>query len=245
MRKILEKVFKNNDFNIIEYDKCDFYCSQKKSENYILYYLDNLSKGEVHYILDEKIYDNEIEFIDKEHKKNTSVIFVVKLEEFELNDEEKSIVFQIEEDPYFYKKYVLWYTENELENIDRYLENSTENIIDKELFKSMKLLMEGKEVKNSEVHSYTLLCRMFIKIPFLSLKDVYTNKNNNELQILDENIKQLMHQYDILNEKLKNNSIYSDLHENESDKFWDLIKKEIEKESDCNFTKGEFLWDIK
>lgn len=232
MREVLSNIFNINDFKREQFIKSDYYTSNKKLENYIVYELEELSKSVVNNLLDNNLYDLELElieaYLDKEMKKNTSVIFLVKVNESKLTESEKKLIFKIEEDPYFYKKYVLWYSENEAENISSYIENMTDNLMNKDLFENMKDSMLGKIEYNSNIHAYELLCRIFIKLPFLTLKPIYTKKN--ELSELKQYINKKLSQFGDFYNELSYESINLDMNiaDNEFERYLQKIELDIE-----------------
>lgn len=233
MREVLSNVFNINDFKREEFIKSDYYTSNKKLENYIVYDLEELSKSVVNNLLDNNLYDLELHsseiYLNKEMKKNTSVIFLVKVEDGKLTESEKKLIFKIEEDPYFYKKYVLWYSQNEMENISSYIENITDNLMNKDLFGNMKDSMLGKIKYNSDIHAYELLCRIFIKLPFLTLKPIYTERN--ELSELKQNIDKKLSQFDDFYTELGCESINLDM-QIDNEEFEKYLKR-IELDIEC------------
>lgn len=234
MRNVLAKIFNNNNFTVKCFANGDYYSSNEKSENYIVYFVDDLCKVNIDEILDEKILNISLDHINKEMKKNTSVIFVTKTDNSELSNQEKKIVFKIEEDPYFYKKYVLWYTEEELTSIQEYMDDMTKHLMNKELFQNMKEVLENDNVDRQDsevlkVYSYILLCRMFIKLPFLSLKTIYNNPDSNELQNFEKKIELILDKYRSLVKELDNDNILLDIELSDTDKikYLDKIEKDL------------------
>jgi hypothetical protein len=123
---------------------------------------------------------------EKEMDKNTSLIFCLESDMFKentSNEEEKTkldllkkVIYEVEEDPYFFKKYVLSYfvdqldeiktgiitTKSEGKSITDYLQSRLNNT---ELFKRYK----ENPVSTLE---YDLLSKLFIKLPFLKLTNL-------------------------------------------------------------------------
>ncbi|RDY28427.1 hypothetical protein CHL78_005885 [Romboutsia weinsteinii] len=236
MKEVLHKIFKDNSFEMQSFECGDYYSSKVKSENYIVYFIDNLTNVNIDEILDNKIDSIAVENINKEMKKNTSVIFVTRTNGSELNNTEKKLIFKIEEDPYFYKKYVLWYTDEELKNINLYLDDMTKFLMNRELFQSMKNILEfdiakiQSEEKN-KVYSYMLLCRMFIKLPFLSLKSVYNKSDSNELQNFEKKIADILEKNIELVQEFDNDGTISDIQlSNEDIK---IYLEKVEKDLKC------------
>lgn len=239
MKHIINKIFTNNNFTIKELNKSNYYSSNEKSENYIVYFLDDLIESNIENILSNNIYDSEIDFMNKEMKSNTSVIFIVKVKDFDLDDREKKSIFKIEEDPYFYKKYVLWYTEEEIVNINKFIDtnNITNSIMNKEMFTFMKEIMEEpikankkkyKKVSVADIKSYMLLCRLFIKLPFLSLKSIYNTTDGSEIDKFEKSILDIFEKYEDISKELENDFIDLDIDLSEKD--YKMYLEEVEKE---------------
>ncbi len=104
--------------------------------------------------------------------KNTSVIYLLLFENIENLNNYRNAVYSIEESPNYFKRYVLPYTQKQIEQLknslsqysDRSLVDALCQIVDNEdcYFK----LVEGKELDST----YGLVIRMFSKIPFLQYK---------------------------------------------------------------------------
>ncbi|OCG02755.1 ABC-three component system middle component 1 [Gilliamella apis] len=96
-------------------------------------------------------------------KKNCDLICVYhlnRLAEFK-NNEEK--IFALEEDPHFFKKYILYYSDDEVSAIQDYsYADLKKTISDKNLFNSYK----DDPLAATE---YSVAAKIFIKLPFLEL----------------------------------------------------------------------------
>lgn len=239
MKKVINKIFIDNNFDVKNLKKSIYYSNSKKSENYIVYFLEDLIESNIDKILSNNIYDSEVDFMTKEMKSNTSVIFVVKVNNYDLDEREKRSIFKIEEDPYFYKKYVLWYTDEELVDINKFIntENMTNSVMNKEIFTLMKEIMEQPEKANkarykktsvSDIKAYMLLCRLFIKLPFLSLKSIYNTEGGSELDKFEKNISNLFEKYKDLSIELDNDLINLNISLSECD--YEKYLKEVESE---------------
>ncbi|MGY3259046.1 ABC-three component system middle component 1 [Pseudomonas chlororaphis] len=96
-------------------------------------------------------------------KKNCDLIcihYLKQLSEFKMHEEE---IFAIEEDPYYFKKYVLYYSDAE----EKVLQGQTyekihATIISKELFNEYK-------AEPLTATQYSAAAKIFIKLPFLEL----------------------------------------------------------------------------
>ncbi|MEN5139298.1 ABC-three component system middle component 1 [Pseudomonas juntendi] len=101
---------------------------------------------------------------DPTFRKNCDLICVHhldKLAEFKNHEEQ---IFEIEEDPHFYKKYVLYYSDTEVEAIRGLdFEKLNELISDKSQFNIYKN-------EPTAATKYSAAAKIFIKLPFLGLQ---------------------------------------------------------------------------
>ncbi|TDJ77775.1 hypothetical protein E2H86_07355 [Pseudomonas putida] len=128
----------------------------------VLHRLDSLMKpGELNAIINQSA---PVEFItDPAFKKNCDLICIHhldKLAEFKNHEEQ---IFEIEEDPHFYKKYVLYYSDTEVEAIKGLnFAKLNELISDKAQFDIYKN-------EPTAATKYSAAAKIFIKLPFLAL----------------------------------------------------------------------------
>ncbi|MGU5676821.1 ABC-three component system middle component 1 [Aeromonas hydrophila] len=95
--------------------------------------------------------------------KNTDVIIIFKISDLdEISDYEEDI-FSLEEDSYSFKKHVLYYSGKELELINSI---NIDSIYD--LIKDQSKFKEYKQ-NPFKASIYSIICRIFIKLPFLSV----------------------------------------------------------------------------
>ncbi|EMB9091094.1 hypothetical protein KLH67_14660 [Klebsiella michiganensis] len=123
---------------------------------------------------------------DPAFKKNCDLICIHhldKLAEFKNSEEQ---IFEIEEDPHFYKKYVLYYSDTEVEAIKGLnFAKLNELISDKKQFDAYK-----KEPTSAT--KYSAAAKIFIKLPFLAL-----NINKVELVPLRLQIEEAVAEVDL------------------------------------------------
>jgi len=96
-------------------------------------------------------------------KKNCDLIFIYhldKLADFKSHEEQ---IFAIEEDPHFFKKYVLYYSDAE------------EHALEGKTYKDLKMIIADKNLFNVykeqplAATQYSVAAKIFIKLPFLEL----------------------------------------------------------------------------
>lgn len=179
----------------------------------VLHRLDNLMKpSDLNAIINQSA---PLAFIaDPAFKKNCDLICIHhldKLAEFKNYEEQ---IFEIEEDPHFYKKYVLYYSDTEVEAIKQLnFSKLNELISDKNQFDIYKN-------EPTAATKYSAAAKIFIKLPFLAL-----NINKMELLPLRLQIEEAVAEVDLTKtyETIKN---YSQL--NVEDLFKELISNELE-----------------
>lgn len=196
MIDLINDIFLNNDFVLQDLEwsntKIKTYVN-KKSETYILYSSDKISSN-----LPEEILSfcaDEVYVTDKltqAQKSNLSIIVTCKVNQ-RLSDIEKNIIYKIEESDLYYKKFFLWYTQEELNDLMKIIDHKYTShmfntiLTNKELFDNFKK-------DQSEDKAYSLLSRIYIKFQFLTL---------NELEILDRTLfEYLQDEFNIINKQL-------------------------------------------
>lgn len=178
----MNSIFKEYEFELVYLPTIQninsFYAISKNEQKinyYLVLFVDNLFDREKKDIDFNSFYE-EIkkleEYNDHRMDKNLSMLICAKREGLEDNEEISRKIYKIEEDPYFFKKYVLTYTsqqerlirsEASLNSIVDFLYNT---LNDHEAFLSFK----SNPYKESV---YNLVSKIFIKLPFLNLKNIH------------------------------------------------------------------------
>ena len=156
-----------------------------------------------------------------EIKKNTSFIISIKLNENDEKNEIQEEILDLEEDKYFFKKYIITYLNSEIssfyEKLKKYnniIEFICKNLNDTNKFEDFKV--------NDEVSYYSLILKLYIKIPHLTCKNIFNQKNIINLK---ENIIMSIQN---LNPKLEDyHKRIIDLNEDEFDIYIERILDEI------------------
>ncbi|RSI85476.1 ABC-three component system middle component 1 [Streptococcus mitis] len=194
MRDIVIKFLQNNHFNQLD-TEFDFYTNSQNSEYFIV---SQYSSNELHNFFDDDKTSQVIKEFERlslksEHeniKKNTSLFILVEVdnlkEAFEDEKLQRSILL-IEEDYYYFRKFILLYTQNGLsdlrdketnEMLYTYL-NANINIFEIDMFFS---------------ESYFIAMEIGVKLPFFTLakrNDIYKsieNQYQNDKDKLDNRI---------------------------------------------------------
>ena len=177
----------------------------------VLHRLDELMKpGDLNAVINQSA--PEVFITDPAFRKNCDLICIHhldKLAEFKNHEEE---IFEIEEDPHFYKKYVLYYSDTEVEAIKGLdFVKLNELILDKEQFNIYKN-------EPTAATKYSAAAKIFIKLPFLEL-----HIKNAELVPLRLQIEEAVAEADLVN-------TYSTVQKHAQNNVENLIKELISYE---------------
>jgi hypothetical protein len=185
---LIHQALDAHDFSKVhENDTTSFYVRENGTaiRFAVLHRLDNLMKpGDLNATINQSA---PVAFTaDPAFKKNCDLICIHhldKLAEFKNSEEQ---IFEIEEDPHFYKKYILYYSDTEVEAIKGLnFAKLNELISDKKQFDVYK-----KEPTSAT--KYSAAAKIFIKLPFLSL-----NINKAELVPLRLQIEEAVAEVDL------------------------------------------------
>ncbi|MRX72775.1 hypothetical protein GJU40_11525 [Bacillus lacus] len=148
------------------------------------YLVGNFREGEVNLeglqqeltqCLDSILLEMNVSGLDK----NLSFLLLLETESIAYSKERTRYIYNIEEDPYDFKKYVLTYTKGQFEALIIQLNEMKEEpllkilnyfLLEKKLFSSFKKKEENRNtIENQEAVIYDLVSKLFIKLPFLSV----------------------------------------------------------------------------
>lgn len=165
--------------------------SNKKIEYFVVASLINPNMNDLNKLI-EHDFNNIYSYIkNSEHynnymDKNTSLIILLEFDDFKYmlnNSILNKCIFDMEENKYNFKKYVITYSKNqlkELQAVDKLegslLENINEIIYSREYFTDFKL-------NPTEDSIYNLISKLYIKLPFLKL-----NSKEEQISSLKEKI---------------------------------------------------------
>lgn len=188
MKNIIKKLLTETDFsNLQSVDNTNSLFSENGDKNmfYILNFYNSISE------FNEVFKDNQNEAFNyisnkdnsNELKKNTSMVIFIKVKNRAQMNEIQSKVLELEEDVYFFKKYVLLYLEEELDEFKSYTKD--ENIYE---FMKSKInnenLFESFKVEE-KISFYSLILKLYIKMPHLIYSNTFEPK---DIQDLNEKI---------------------------------------------------------
>lgn len=154
--------------------------------------------------------------------KNVSLLILHKVEDF---DNIQSLVLEIEENPYLFKKQVILYREIERENLNRAIEaeeNTIKDFIENKILDEAIFKIHKENINNNDYES--LLYRLAHKIPFIKLNII----QENGLEALTDNNTQKIESgsYGELNRFIEQNFFHRNMesiNEMESDTIYDLL----------------------
>lgn len=171
----LSGIFQDNGFQIFENNddlKILKRNDNEKFEYFLLVQLTNLTN-----ILEEK----QLQYLktlkdkikDKEVDKNTTLVICFKSETLPLNSEIYKQILKIEEDPYFFRKLVLPYTQQQVGFLDN-PDTFKDVIKDTNSFERFKVACKNKDLTSSQ---YEIVSQLYIKLPFFKLPIISDVKN--------------------------------------------------------------------
>jgi|GEM_PF-4174324 len=223
MDKIILKVFELFDYKPIKSEvkipfSSELYQSQKIEDYWLVYH------GSPDVLLDEGVQSNLLKSskricADDALDKNINLLCLWKCDNF--TEENIKLAHLVEEDLYFFKKYILYYTHDEME--DLYSEIQTHGInsifrefpLKPEIFEQYKIfsgyLNEGWQA---------LLYRMCIKLTFITLSQAENEQLANLSEIIEEQIaSQSLGEYEDVLEKIER------INDLEADELLDSLEK--------------------
>ncbi|MFA7746039.1 ABC-three component system middle component 1 [Salinicoccus roseus] len=209
------KIYKNddNDYYMIshycENDISDFFDSQKTND--IIEEYKNLSKS------------------DPPISSNTSLIILFKTNDIKTSyNRWKNMIMRIEEDEYFFRKYIIIYSEPSLVNLVQEPIDDLFEIVKKE--NNLELFQEN----NFFSEEYYVCMQLIIKIPFLILPIKET-----DYQPLEKEIKQKLQENNLAETSHAVEKLLEVVDDNE--KFYEMLKSEMIDEVDSNHFSQNLL----
>ncbi|WP_027340826.1 ABC-three component system middle component 1 [Halonatronum saccharophilum] len=224
MNKLLEKIFIESGFRIY-YPKFledgqnkNFFAvneSINKKEYFLITFFDYISKKKLTDLINRQAFEyysnlKKLSFYEKEMQKNTSLIICLKEKKLTLDRDKKKSIYEVEEDLYNFKKYVLVYTERQIQDFEsNYITYKPREI---KLIKHLQnILNNSKSFKQfkfnlEEDTFYNLITKLFIKLPFLNLKTLKSATLENLEQKIKEELK-IIETFDFIDTILQKNEI--------------------------------------
>jgi hypothetical protein len=206
MTSIIQRIFRDHSFDILTNTpflrgERDFFAVNLQESTisfYLVLFLDKITND----FLDEQVPNffygiKSLETgYDERMDKNLSLLICLKREKELTNEERSQEIFQVEEDPYFFKKYVLTYTEEQaliLEELFQRDKTKNSQQIINEVINNKDAFIELKnDPKKSSL--YNLCSKLMIKIPFLILE-----RGKDQMEDLKETIQNELRKAGLIN----------------------------------------------
>lgn len=116
---------------------------------------------------------------DKEVDKNTSLLILLQIDSFDQSMQD--IIIEWENNRYFFKKYILSYTPQDLDELLEELENKNVSEIESLLMRPQTFkALKDETTDNKAIGKYHLLYALSHKLPFL-MTNVVLNENSDQL----------------------------------------------------------------
>lgn len=193
MNNIINNILEESGFEMLIFEELEFFTFDKST----FYFKISLNVSDVKDIKKfEQLHsvENFDTFFKKYKKllekgeyssieKNSSLIILIRAENLEALESLKQQILLFEEDEYFFKKYVIIYSQESIINISSkpIISLLNDKIKNEVFFNNYK---GGVVVNTPEMNEYLVVLQLFIKLPFLKLSFV-----TNEYVSLDEKIK--------------------------------------------------------
>ncbi|MGE6489192.1 ABC-three component system middle component 1 [Paenisporosarcina sp. NPDC076898] len=195
MKNILRSIFLDNNFIVQNFadliEEEAFFASNYQNDSvnfYLVVFLTEISED----FLINKVpdYYNKIKSLDEGYDeridKNLSMLVCLKQSD-RSKDKIMDLIFEIEEDPYYFKKYVISYSQKELENLSSLFneEEKSSNMILNDIVNNSSLFSKFKNSnEGSEAELYDISSKLLIKVPFIRFQ-----RNDKQLDDLALNLK--------------------------------------------------------
>ncbi|MBY0202732.1 ABC-three component system middle component 1 [Paenibacillus cucumis (ex Kampfer et al. 2016)] len=183
MKQIIEKIFYEKGFKIdneLLLNNNVFFAERTANNKFDFFVVLFKKTEEITEDLDDE-FSNYLNLIVQRRQnyigldKNLSLIIFIECNSLEEHKKIDSIIFDIEEDPYDFKKYVLVHSLDEVKELSENLSDNElkvtdyieQKLVDSELFSDFK---KGK--KNGVITEYELITKLYIKLPFLNLRNL-------------------------------------------------------------------------
>lgn len=180
MLEMLDNIFRENKFYEYEIEKIGDNESVKKiytneSDDMYMIMETELTENTLTELLEvcQEVY--KADTVEKAKKSNWVMVLLVKQKEYitkqqdHISDKQRKLILNIEENQYYCRKYILWYAEEELKDLDEILGGNytIKNI--SAILQNYNYFCEFRENNNK---GYELLTRMCIKLPFWNLSNI-------------------------------------------------------------------------
>jgi len=218
MKEIIKKIF-NKEYKKNEKTNEDIVFYEKENKEYFL--VAEYLKEEIEKFFESEKTNNLIKFFDERKKekediqKNTSLIIFLKVDNLKQLEgrKMKNQIFKIEEDEYFFRKYVIVYTNDSIKNLGKF------DFIEDSISEKIKEPGKFEKFQNEEFFSaeYYFLIQLIVKLPFLR----FGISEGDDFVTIESEVKNQMgtKELDVIEEVLSDDhdSLKNILEENDND----------------------------
>jgi len=206
MFNLINSIFCEKGFKTFGQDDCKiedlhgisyFFAANQtgKKEYYIVILLSDINVKQLYHLIKGDFFSrcfNSIKssknIYEKEVDKNSSMLICYEVSSNNVENKEllQRVIYEIEEDPYFFKKNVLSYSTEQVNAIKKIID---EQQIILSLEKQLSNIDNFRKFKANPaaVVDYEFLTKLFIKLPFLNLTNIELGKLKNlKSKIVDE-----------------------------------------------------------
>ncbi|MDU2242416.1 MAG: ABC-three component system middle component 1 [Paenibacillus sp.] len=183
MIRIINKIFEENKFNVHHFTSIptnSFAMDNERGSYYLAIFMDENSLNDTTVDLLNSYFD-EIKQLEEgyhpEMDKNLSLILCLRRENLISDLDLNRMIFQIEENPYFFKKYVLVYEDSQVELFNKKLKDYSDPTTMGYIYSVLNnenLFQEHKKDPSMD-SEYSFVSKLFIKLPFLNLRKMDRN----------------------------------------------------------------------
>jgi len=178
MEELIKNILNESGYTVLEGESVEYYTREEKS----YFFLVNISETDFKNFKNseliteneqyKKVLDSFTKVVNEGEQisieKNSSLIVLVKCDRIESIDELQQQVLLFEEDEYFFKKYVILYTDESISQIT----NVPIIPILRDKVGSVELFNEfASKGCITEISEYVVAMELFIKLPFLNLEE--------------------------------------------------------------------------
>jgi len=188
MIRLIENIFTENKFELRYLGPANsiiLASDSKKASYYLVVFLEGPEFDEINVDQLNDYYDivkGMEEGYEPQMDKNLSMLICVNSTTLGFANSLNKLIFDIEEDPYLFKKYVLTYTNVQLEMALQGKKGKSIMMYLHAILNDESAFQEHKKSPDNE-SEYNLVSKLFIKLPFLNL-----TKMNREIANLKESI---------------------------------------------------------
>lgn len=215
MKSLIKKILEEKGFSIDESileDESGLLSRRTENNKFDFLTVMFISKDEIRSeIIKDKIESYLLKIIETQQtivgiEKNLSLLLLLEVDSLEYSKEIAPLIYDIEEDPYDFKKYVLVYTKEQVSLLESYkatLEGDILPFLNNILNNSQAFSKFKNNEESEDVLIYDLVSKLFIKIPFLNIENhqqTITNLFEEIVENIQEEDKPLWESFLELNE---------------------------------------------